>query len=900
MNRQFSMIGIVGLLASCSWLEPPRYEPNTQSVATTVKTLPRVELPSAPMEKPDLLDLIEQLEQIDNDQLQYEITNRLAQLRLELMQAQLAEGEADFTAPMATLRQLKALAKDEQSKALVDYQLARVLALSGEQAPALAALSQSITRTGSTPLALESRFRRAEIYFSNARFALAELDFTEVAATQGKYQLHATYLLSWVRFKVGDSVGALNASVSALSLLAQSENLKLDELKQDLLRVTVLALDNEQGPKTLATLMQEHSKPAWQTEVYRALGDWYLGKSRFADSAQTWQMFLTENPIHPAAPGIALEVINTQRAAGFVAEIPGLEKTFITRYGKQSDFYQRHGDSVFTGYEASLRDMLDRYTQRLHASAQQTEEQADYLLAAEAYDLWLTNFNHLIEAQEKRFLYAEIIETALGFEQALTQYELVVARDPSSTFGREAAYALVLGLDTHATTFGIDALIQANLRFAQLYPEDLRSANCQLNAAKHLFDQGQFSHANIAAEQAVSMSVDSEHQLIARRLLAHSAFELAQFAQAELAYRELVRLGDDSVNRLLASVFRQGELAETDGELETAIHHYQRLSEVDPAATLTRDAMYDIAALYEQLNQSDRAIAQLTLYRQQFPQQAQTMTAEISRRLIDLKQRSGDLTGAASELIALSTRTVGEASGVARYRAAELYLQDGQLDQAIEHFRYYAHNFTSPVAVRMEAMHHMDALYQKTGEQDKRHYWLRKKRDLFKTLAPPDRTDRARYLAANAIYELSEQDFEDFQNTRLTLPLARTLKKKRALLTRSLKNYQAAADVGVYEYVTLSYWRMAQHYDVLAADLMTAEAPAGLNALEQSQYQILLEEQAYPFEEKAISLHQKNLSLGWQQGWNEAINNSLLALQRLSPAQFKRQVQEVNYVHAGQ
>jgi len=81
---------------------------------------------------------------------------------------------------------------------------------------------------------------------------------------------------------------------------------------------------------------------------------------------------------------------------------------------------------------------------------------------------------------------------------------------------------------------------------------------------------------------------------------------------------------------------------------------------------------------------------------------------------------------------------------------------------------------------------------------------------------------------------------------------------------------------------------------------MTSERPKNLNLLEQDQYELLLEEQAYPFEEQAIVLHKNNLRLGWQTEWTDAVNNSLLALQTLSPGRFKRQEREVAYVDSAQ
>jgi hypothetical protein len=190
----------------------------------------------------------------------------------------------------------------------------------------------------------------------------------------------------------------------------------------------------------------------------------------------------------------------------------------------------------------------------------------------------------------------------------------------------------------------------------------------------------------------------------------------------------------------------------------------------------------------------------------------------------------------------------------------------------------------------------MDELYQATAEPQKRNYWLRKKRDLYKTLAEDERSERIRYLAAEAGFHLSEPDFEKFTTSKLNLPLQRSLQAKQKLLKRSLANYRAVIEIGVVEFSTQSYLRMAQHFQVLSQDLLDAEQPRDLNPLEQEQYEILLEEQAFPFEEKAISLHEQNLRLGWEFGWNDAVNESLLALQTLFPAKFQRPLMEVAYV----
>ena len=47
---------------------------------------------------------------------------------------------------------------------------------------------------------------------------------------------------------------------------------------------------------------------------------------------------------------------------------------------------------------------------------------------------------------------------------------------------------------------------------------------------------------------------------------------------------------------------------------------------------------------------------------------------------------------------------------------------------------------------------------------------------------------------------------------------------------------------------------------------MDSERPKGLDELALEQYELLLEEQAYPFEEKAIAIHEANMRRSWD-GW---------------------------------
>ena len=68
--------------------------------------------------------------------------------------------------------------------------------------------------------------------------------------------------------------------------------------------------------------------------------------------------------------------------------------------------------------------------------------------------------------------------------------------------------------------------------------------------------------------------------------------------------------------------------------------------------------------------------------------------------------------------------------------------------------------------------------------------------------------------------------------------------------------------------------------------LLESQRPRGLKKLELEQYNVMLEEQAFPFEEKAIELHEANARRTVNGIYDRWVKSSYRALARLRPVQF--------------
>ena len=131
-------------------------------------------------------------------------------------------------------------------------------------------------------------------------------------------------------------------------------------------------------------------------------------------------------------------------------------------------------------------------------------------------------------------------------------------------------------------------------------------------------------------------------------------------------------------------------------------------------------------------------------------------------------------------------------------------------------------------------------------------------------------------------------NFALFEKQRLKLPLKSSLKKKKRAMDKTLAAYQKVLDYGVEEFATRATYRIASVYSQLSKDLIQSERPAKLDELALEQYELLLEEQAFPFEEKAIDIFGANAERASEGIYDNWVRKSFSRLAELMPARFAK------------
>jgi Flp pilus assembly protein TadD len=195
--------------------------------------------------------------------------------------------------------------------------------------------------------------------------------------------------------------------------------------------------------------------------------------------------------------------------------------------------------------------------------------------------------------------------------------------------------------------------------------------------------------------------------------------------------------------------------------------------------------------------------------------------------------------------------------------------------------------YPTPVSDSIEARWKLAEIAGTAGNIEKQRSWQREIVNADRT-AGAGRTDRTQYLAAKSQLALASPARDEFRTIALVLPLKTSLAKKRKSMEAALGGYKAAADYRVAEVTTVATYEIAEIYRQLGKDIMKSERPKKLAAEQLDEYNSLLEEQAFPFEEQAIKTHEINTARVRDGVYDEGVKKSYAALAELKPGRYAK------------
>lgn len=812
---------------------------------------------------------------------------------------------------------------DRNDNDLALYQLAKAYSLAGEPFETIRVLEQLAEFYPRSDYYLEALFRLGEIYYANGVYDLAENAYQRLigrGAEGNKYHLSAMYLIGWAQFKQNnydDSLLSFTSVLDAEFPMANdivSASISQQDMMKDILRIMAIIFDYQGDWQNISQFYTGIGGRHYEHLVYQTLASQYYDKKYYKSGASTLRAFIKRYPQDVLAPVYYQRVIEGYAKARYATLLRKHKKIFINTFAVGGDYWLNHSPAVQNSIKTALKSYIWDLARFNHAWGQRIknkkEKKARLQEAIGWYTEYIRSFPVANDTAKAHFLLAEAAYQTKQYPLAKDHYEIVAYQYPEYEKAAESGYAAILTYSKHKARKPGKAIwrqltVASAMRFVQEFPEDERRGQVLVNTSEMLLMDKYYEQALLTANLAWQSEgkLSARHRYGASLVRSHSSFQLEQFVEAEeaileaLSYKKVkASVRKDLREKLAASVYKQGEMAKLAGDDENAVKNWLRIADLVPESDIKVSAEFDAATLLMAAGQYDQAVSVLLQFRQNYPQHR--LLRNIPSKLIVAYESQEKWDRAAFEL-----QKIWQQGGntdqprIALFQAAEYFEKAGDLANALAMYKRYAHDYKRPFNPAIEAHHKLDQIYLAQGDDTKRLFWLNKIVWLHLG-AKKDKTERSKYLAAKASYELAENERIKYDRVKITLPLDKSINKKNKRMKAALERYTQAVQIGVLEFTTSATFRIAELYSQFSEGLMASERPPGLDELELEEYGYLLEDQAFPLEEAAIEVHQTNAGRTFDGLYDQWVKKSFASLAELMPAQYAKFEKQVSYVDA--
>lgn len=840
---------------------------------------------------------------------------RLAELEMEKLKAMENRQSGSQNLP-SDAEQIASLEKtiDLYNKALAEYPDAKdndqtlyklaqnydKLGRAEESLDALRRLTEQYPQSFHYP---EAQFRIGEYAFITEDYLSAETAYSEVIFSGSAHPLYEQALMKrgWSRYKQELHLEAIEDFTLAIN---HRKFGRYDELpakaKDDFteyFRALALAAKELPDLKQLDEFFTEPQQQPYIYQTYLVVSNLLVAEKRHAQASQVMNQFIHNYPNANEVPDALLQTIYVLRIAGHAEQYATAMESFYQSYNLDSTFWAaRKATESYQHVKDSMRENI-----LLIADVQQTEfrrsKNTHNLAQAEKwYKRYLTHYSAHARQDNVYAAYGELLAARGRTEEALALFEQA-AYDGEILLDKDAAYATIELTDKLYQTQPnnkqwLEKHLAYSVRSARLYVNEERYQKVSSHAVELAYNNQRYEEA-ISLSDNLSSNLSKAAQTEAAYIKALALLKLNRPADAETILTDLRKQATTSEARTkfqdaeALAIYQQGKAEIATQNTERAIAQYVRVAQQVPKASIAADALYEAINLSIADELWPTAAATIELFQKNYASHPRAKDA--TRQLSNVYLKLGQSDKAALVFETISAQDSDKSVQMAAlWQAAELYESKSKQDDAIRTYVSYANTYPAPYPQYMEAMNKLVELYGKRRDAKSVQIWRERILSADKKALANHKTARTDLIAAQATLVLAKEKQAKFVSVQLREPLAQRLREKKQHMQDAINLYGQASAYRVATITTESTYAIGDIYQHFSKALLNSERPSNLSPDELDQYNILIEDQAFPFEEKAIEFHEINVARSNDGTESKWIKESFDALKILFPSRYGR------------
>lgn len=457
-------------------------------------------------------------------------------------------------------------------------------------------------------------------------------------------------------------------------------------------------------------------------------------------------------------------------------------------------------------------------------------------------------------------------ENAIAIADEALRLDSLSTQAPGlDSLARRDSLQLEQELEPEALSPAEQRLVEALNNYIRLFPHDPSTAQMLSKAGAVYYERHQFKESLKYFKTLIRHFPDSEEADYARFIAMESYFGRRDFASTEIMARKLRSRNSEysraAAQRLSESIFLRAKTLADSGRYVEAAKEYRRVATEVPNAEFADLALFNAAVQYEQAQQYALAVDSYTRLLEAYPKSENYVQA-LNNLAFDYRELDDHTNAALTFQRLAELAPTPEEAQVALYNASVSFVEAGDWKRAIDVNNTFVNRFPEaedadellfnnaqyylklndiasandiyaefakrfPDSPRVVEAHYHRGLYYTENDR-----LAEAKAEFEKAVRRNDELKRNNqeandFYAAEALFQLAEIKFREFQQIKLTLPeatLAANKKRKKALLLELVDDYTKVAGYGTFRLYQATY-RVGNCYEEFAATWAAQELP---------------------------------------------------------------------------
>lgn len=792
----------------------------------------------------------------------------------------------DYTSFASQLGMLKERFKYSKKGDAISYILGYALSEQGKGDEAARVFEDIVKNYPQSSYWLEVNFRLGEYYFETGRTAEAIEAYNRILShPQSAFYEKALYKLGWIYYKLED----FRKAIDTFEIIAdRNEPHGKEGLAGEAMSCIVLAASRFSDISQAIQYLESKGAKGYTPDILMRLSDLLSEQTRYEPALAVLNRVIEAFPDLPSRPFVYEKVSYIYEQMGDGKEAERVREELVDRHNPDTPWYKKN--CVGGGCE-KVDDLVSKTiisSLKVRYRQGKNENNTDMLNSViKGCRILLTYYPAYRKSGEVNLLLAESLFYTKAYGDAVKEYEKSALLYPKGQERGEIAYNAVLAYEILflKTENEKDKTTDSARQVVETYRKDLIESEKLEKAIYKLADMYIQSGSYGLAREAIGPLMKGKNPVPAYYKTVETFLLENNLPAAESLLSEIIGMsGDSKFKEELARIrYKMAEDKVGVRKYKEAAELFDHAFETYPASDIGEASLLKLGSVYIKTGQFSEIKGVAGRIARAYPGSPAAVSLLVEGGYA--VEKEDPIEAARLYEDASSTATSPDEIGRLILAAAAQYEEGGEYGKVEALFVRYLKEIRPGIEEEAEVRLKLARSQFLAGKREKG-------RENFKNILARE-GEVAERLLAKARLMLAEDKQRSYMEIKLTQPFEKTFKQKTLLLEDLIKDYSQLAKSAEAELQVEIFFQTGIAFENFRDSILKAEKPKDLSKNELEEYNFLLEEKAYPYEEQAVKAYEKSLKAGRANAFREWVEKDIERLAVLRPALYMRRFKDI-------